>query len=209
MTTQLLEGIQNENGGGLSVSVSGKWTSVRHELARLEGKITAGEANKYMKKAGIETTAKQIVEYYKVLNGREPEWHHAGFYKDKNKKSTMGRTFFFESEEVEELIENWQNIEIMKSQRQAEKEAETQRQIATQIKGFFYEWTSDYSGRYGKKRNYKVLRVYEGSEYCKPNNFTALNTEAGFENAKANIGKAYYGWDEPQRGEFESLLNKD
>lgn len=41
MTHQTLNQVANINGGGLSVLVSGKYTSVRHERARIDGKHTA------------------------------------------------------------------------------------------------------------------------------------------------------------------------
>ncbi len=112
-----LHSIANENGGGLSTSVSGKYTSVRHELARLDGKATAGEAGKIISKAlKIKVSAQEVVEAYKLTRGYEPEWHHAGFYRGSNGRKTMGRTFFFNEYDIEQLILDWATIDEKKAE---------------------------------------------------------------------------------------------
>lgn len=95
--------IQNEYGGGLSLSVTNKYTSVRHELALLdENKKTAGEVVKLINKEfKINTSVNELKSLYFDLNGRLPEWHHSGMF-----KKTMGKTFFFNLEEIELLREN-------------------------------------------------------------------------------------------------------
>lgn len=58
-----LKSIQNTNGGGLSISVTGRYISVRHELARINGKSTAGETAKHLtKQIGRKIYAKEVVE---------------------------------------------------------------------------------------------------------------------------------------------------
>ena len=152
MNIELLKNAQNFNGGGLSVSVTGKYTSIRHELAKFDGKLTAGESAKFIsKKYSIKLSAKEIVEFYQLLNNRLPEWHHAGFFK-KGSKARMGKTYFFTNDEIDYLIENYDKI-------QAKKDAKIKaKQIAaeTMIFGFYFVWDYDYSGRYGKKVNFKV-----------------------------------------------------
>ena len=178
--------------------LSNKYVSERHHYASQE-KLTAGGASKKLKKEGINLSAKETVEAFKLLNNCETEWHHAGFYKN-NGKSTMGRTFFFSEEEINEIKERFAEIEVAKKQQEMEKE----RKSETQIFGFYYNWTHDYSGNYGKKRNHKILAIYRGSELNKPKNFTLLISEKEFEKAKAKAkeGKKYYGWDEPDISEF-------
>lgn len=195
--TQLINSIYNDNGGGLSFEVTGKYTSCRHELARLEGKLTAGEAAKSINKIlKVKATARDLVDGYRLLTGREPEWHHAGFYKGRRGK-TMGRTFFFSADQIENLIENWATI----AQKKAEESAEKEKQAQTYVKGFYYDWDFDYNGRYGRRRNHKVLRAYEGPEINKPKNFTPCDDKA-FEVVKSKVGRKYYGWDEPTLSEF-------
>jgi hypothetical protein len=190
---------QNETGGGLAVNITGKYVSNRHAIAKESGKLTAGEAAKILSKIlNIKISAKELVAGYKLINGCEPEWHHAGFYKG-NHGSTMGRTFFFTNEQIEALAPRWPEIEI----KQKEIEIKLQVAIETMIKGFYYSWDYDYSGRYGKKVNYKVLAIYEGNEIGKPRNFTTC-TDVEFEQAKSKAGKKYYGWDEPKISEFQN-----
>lgn len=181
----------------LSFNETGKYTSERHELAKQSGKLTAGEAAKILKKKGLTISAKETVEAFKLLTGSEPEWHHAGFYKGAN-GSTMGRTFFFTYDQVEMIFNRYSET----SEIRQKKETELQVKKETIIKGFYFVWDCDYNGKYGKKRNFKRLKVYEGNELDKPLNFTSLNDEE-FEAAKAMAGKSYFGWDEPTKSEFQ------
>ena len=71
------------------IGLTSKVVSERHYIAS-QTKLTAGEASKILSKAlGIKVGAKELVESFKLIYNKEPEWHHSGFY-----KSTMGRTFF-------------------------------------------------------------------------------------------------------------------
>ncbi|MDD5013648.1 MAG: hypothetical protein PHW73_00920 [Atribacterota bacterium] len=177
------------------VGLSDKYVSERHAIAS-QSKFTAGEASKILKKQGINYSAKEVIKAYKLFHGYEPEWHHAGFYKN-NGKSTMGRTFFFTESEIEEISTHQDEI----NQKFAQEIAENQKKSETIIIGFYYIWDYDYSGNYGKKRNHKVLAVYEGNELNIPKNFTSCN-QLQFENAKSKVGRKYYGWDEPLISEF-------
>ena len=198
MTHQILHSIANENSGGLSVSVSGKYTSVRHELAKVDGKLTAGEAAKKVSKAlKIKVSAKELKEAFTLIFARQPEWHHSGFYKAAGRKSTMGRTFFFTEEQCDKLVESWATVAVKK----AEKEAQIQVKRETVVFGFYYQWQSDYGGNYGKKRNFKVLFAYKGSALSIPSNFTSCSEES-YMKAKELEGKKYFGWDEPKISEF-------
>lgn len=181
----------------LSFETTGRYTSERFEAAAMSGKLTSGEAAQKLRKKGIKITAKELVEAYTLLYGREPEWHHAGFYKGGN-GSTMGRTFFFTDEQVEEIKSRFSEIEILKSK----KEVEIMIKKETIVEGFYFVWDYDYSGKYGKKRNFKVLKSYSGSELSKPNNFTPCN-DLEFESVKKSEGKKYFGWDEPSLSEFK------
>jgi hypothetical protein len=198
MTQHDLDMIANENGGGLSHSVTGKYTSVRHERAKIDGKLTAGEAAKYLtKELSVKILAKELVEAYKILEGKEPEWHHAGFYKNSKKKSTMGRTFFFTDSDIQLMIEKWDKL----AEKKAAIMAEETRKRETIIWGFYYSWDHDYSGYRGKKRNFKVLGWYEGSEASKPANFTSCTKE--FYDAHKGVKRTYTGWDEPRISDFQ------
>jgi hypothetical protein len=200
MIADQLKNIQNENGGGLSFEVTGKQTSVRHALAKEAGKLTAGEVGKHLSKSlKIKVLAKEVVSAYRILKNKEPEWHHAGFYKQSGKKSTMGRTFFFTNEDVDFLIQNWNKLEGIKQDKEKEINAKKQ----NIIQGFYYYWDNGYSRHSGKKINYKVLKSYEGNELDKPRNFTQCSKEE-FENVKTKEGKYYFGWDEPLLSEFKT-----
>lgn len=181
------------------IGLSSKVVSERHFYASRE-KLTAGEAAKSLgKMLDAKVSAKEIVEAFKLLNGLEPEWHHSGFYKGLH-GSTMGRTYFFTENQVENLAYNWFEVSKLKDQ----KEAEIQKQKENIITGFYYTWKCDYSGRYGKKVNYKVLHAYEGSELNQPRNFTAC-TPGELLSVKLKEGKIYRGWDEPLPSEFDSI----
>lgn len=198
MTHALLNQVANFNGGGLSVAVTGKYTSVRHERAKIDGKLTAGEAAKFIsKELKQKISAKELVAAYKLLNGCEPEWHHAGFYKLPGKKSTMGRTFFFNDDNIQDMIDRWSELDFKTAAIKAEEKLKSE----IMIWGFYYNWDYDYSGAYGKKRNHKVLHTFFGSELNKPKNFVALSEEQ-FNVAVSKEGKKYYGWDEPTIFEF-------
>ncbi len=181
---------------GLSFETTGKYTSERHEAALRNGKYTAGQASQKLRKSGVKIYAKELVEAFKVLHGREPEWHHSGFYK-KSSGATMGRTFFFSESQLEELETRMPEVKLLLKEIEAEELAKAE----TKIQGFYWVWESDYLGRYGKKRNYKVLKIYEGNELNKPKNFVSCNNRI-FENVKEKEGTQYFGWDEPKLHQF-------
>jgi hypothetical protein len=178
------------------VGLSTKVVSERHYYAS-QTKKSAGEVVKILKKKHCNISAKDLVNCFTKLNGREPEWHHSGFYKGKH-GSTMGRTFFFSDEQISEIEEKFVEYKMLNNKIKIEH----QQKIETKTKGFYYTWDYDYSGRYGKKRNHKVLNVYEGNELNKPKKFVELSDQE-FEIAKQKIGEKYYGWDEPQINEFQ------
>lgn len=175
-----------------------KYVSVNHVNAS-QTKITAGEASKKLKKLGINISAKELVNNFKIL-GKNPEWHHSGFYKSNN-KSKMGKTYFFTDDDINWYIEKQKEFNTPEYQEEIKKE-EIKKE--TTIKGFYYIWDYDYNGKYGKKRNYKVLSTYIGPETNKPNNFKYLNDDE-FEIAKSKEGKKYFGWDEPSKIDFQTL----
>lgn len=178
------------------VGLTSKCVSERHYHASFQ-KLTAGAAAARLRKKGVQIKAKELVESFKLLTGREPEWHHSGFYK-KNGRSTMGRTFFFSIEEINEIYDRWNEISSL---REAEKDRIDALEKLT-VKGFYYIWSFDYSGPRGRKRNFKVLKTYEGSPIQKPKNFKELSDNE-FVEAKSQEGKRYYGWDEPNSSEFQ------
>lgn len=197
MTHALLDSVTNSNGGGISHAVTGKYTSVRHERAKIDGKKTAGEMAKLLSIAISETiSAKDLTNAYMLLYGHLPEWHHSGFYKAKGGKK-MGRTYFFCDEDLTKLIADWPRLQ----EKRSEAAAEQLRKQTTIVTGFYYTWDYDYSGTYGKKRNFKVLHTYEGPEANTPRNFTICD-RATFERIKCVGQKKYFGWDEPLLSEF-------
>lgn len=171
----------------LSINETGKYTSERHEKAKQSGKLTAGEAARLISKI---TGEKILASDIKSL---ATEWHHSGFYK-KNDRATMGKTYFFTQEQTEKIAADWSKIKVQK-QEEMEKIEKTKTQV---VFGFYYNWDYDYSGGRGKKRNYKVLHFYSGSEFGKPRNFTELS-QPDFDVMKAREGKKYFGWDEPMK----------
>jgi hypothetical protein len=187
------------------IGLSTKVVSERHFIAS-QTKYTAGEVAKLISKTlklkgNLKASAKEVISAFKLLRGREPEWHHSGFYKGKS-GSIMGRTFFFCQDDVDYLTKEWMDIMFVN-------ECATTEQIQTElavkketiVKGFYYEWDHDYSGNYGRKVNFKVLRVYEGCELNTPRNFTRLEDHQYFK-ATTMAGKKYYGWDEPKTSDF-------
>lgn len=178
------------------LGLTNKVVSERHHYAS-QSKLKASEAAKQLSKlVGVKVSAKEIVSGYKTIHGREPEWHHSGFYKKAN-MNTMGRTFFFTDDEVTMLAERWVEIPIKTEQK--EKESQVKRE--TIVKGFYFIWDSQRGAR-GRKVNFKRLQTYEGPELNTPSNFTRLS-DVAFETAKTKEGKEYFGWDEPRINEFE------
>ena len=178
-----------------------KCVSERHYAAS-QVKLTAGEAAKLLtKKVGSKVLAKDVKSLYITHYGREPEWHHSGFYQGGSGK-TMGRTFFLSEEEVQTLADNYQAILQKAADEQMRRDMEEKRQRENRVCGFYWTWDYDYRGNYGKKRTYKVLHVYEGTEWDKPGrNFTPC-TEEQLEAIRPHVGKQYFGWDEPKLEEF-------
>jgi hypothetical protein len=178
------------------IGLSTKVVSERHFIAS-QTKLTAGEAAKKLSKLlKFKISAKEIIAGYKNLNGRDPEWHHSGFYKSA-KGSTMGRTFFFDENDIQFLSENWVIIESIEN----EHKTEIERKKLIIVFGFYYAWDYNYSGNYGKKVNFKVLKTFTGSVLNTPRNFTACD-ENVYELAKTKEGKKYFGWDEPKISDF-------
>lgn len=184
---------------GLSIEQTGLYTSERHEQARRDGKLTAGQAAAIIRaRLGSKVSAKETVSAFGILFGCEPEWHHSGFYRPQGgRRKTMGRTFFFSIDQIEELISRWPEV----AQRREEAATIEAKKATTMVKGFYYKWRQDYGGYRGKKRNYKVLQSYEGIEADAPRNFQVCSDEQ-HEAVKAAVGRAYYGWDEPTLSEF-------
>lgn len=184
------------------VGLSNQYVSERHAIASQSDKLKAGAASLQLKKRGLILSAKEVVSAFKLLTGREPEWHHAGFYKG-SAGSTMGRTFFFSQEDVDMLFSRYNEIDAIIEKQNAEIEIKK----ATTVKGFYFVWDHDYSGNYGKKRNFKVLKTYEGSEIGKPHGFVSLS-DAEFDQAVMAEGRKYYGWDEPSKSEFQNTFSR-
>jgi hypothetical protein len=184
------------------LGLTNKVVSERHYYASQE-KMTAGEAAKVISKhTGKKVLAKDVKELYQVHYGYEAEWHHSGFYRS-NKGKTMGRTFFLTDEEVDELKNNYDEI-CAKRNEQIRKDAEElKRRKAKIVHGFYWTWSHDYGGNYGKKRTFKVLQVYEGSDADKPSrNFTLCSPKI-MDKVKAAAGRKYFGWDEPSISDFK------
>ena len=184
------------------IGLSGKYVSERHYYASQE-KMTAGEAAKLLtRQVGTKVLAKDVKSLYLIHYGHEPEWHHSGFYAGTHGK-TMGRTWFVSHEELQTLADNYAAI-VQKRDEQARRQAdEEKRQRETMVTGFYWTWDYDYSGPYGKKRTFKTLHAYEGSEWNKPNNFTSCDP-ALLPAIRAKAGKKYFGWEEPKTDEFSN-----
>lgn len=185
----------------LATSISGKCVSLRHHYASQE-KLTAGDAAKYISKSvGTKVLAKEVKSLYITYYGHEPEWHHSGFYYG-NRGKQMGRTFFLSEEEAQTLAVNFRSILQERAKETARKEVEEARKRETMVTGFYWTWDYDYSGRYGKRQNFKVLHTYEGNELNAPaRNFTRCDADT-FSKVKNFEGKRYYGWDEPSIEDF-------
>lgn len=204
-TYQQLERIANENGGGLSVSVTGRYTSVRHEKARLNAdKMTAGEAAKALRKRGVKATGKQLVALYRLLHhGRDPEWHHAGFIPG-DKGGGMGRTYFFRTADLDKLAENAERLPALVEARQKAKDAaaaEKAARDAQAVTGIGWRWVEG-RGAYGRKIWTKALVVYQGPEGGKPAKGWIPCDQDTYDRAKPHEGRIYTGRDEPILSEF-------
>lgn len=184
-----------------NMGLSAKCVSERHYYASQE-KMTAGEAAKYItKRVGTKVLAKDVKCLYLTHYGREPEWHHSGFYRGGNGK-TMGRTFFLSEEEAQTIADNYQAIVQKYADEQMRRDQEEQRKRENRVCGFYWTWDYDYKGNYGKKRTFKVLHVYEGNELDAPSrNFTTCTPEQ-LKAVRPHVGKQYFGWDEPSITEF-------
>ncbi|MDR0793587.1 MAG: hypothetical protein LBE82_09795 [Chitinophagaceae bacterium] len=170
------------------LGLTSKVVSERHFYAS-QTKCTAGEAANLLSKNGFKISAKELVNLYRSYYGYEPEWHHSGFYKSNFGKSTMSRTFFFSDEQISYIQTNWTAIHNAVANKQEEIEKENLLQKSLFIFGFYWVWQSDYGGRYGKKRWFKVLHAFEGSEFDMPTkNFTTCSEEE-FEVVKTKSGK--------------------
>lgn len=174
------------------IGLSNKVVSERHHFAS-QTKLTAGEAAKKISKSlKIKVTAKEVQAHC-------TEWHHSGFYKAGG-KSSMGRTWFISFEEVEKLIANWSTLKAELVARKEVEEIEKQRLAAEITQGFYFTWDYDYSGSYGKKRNFKRLQWYSGSKLKAPKNMTETSVE--FYEKNKEVKRNYYGWDEPKITDF-------
>lgn len=178
-----------------------KCVSERH-FAASQVKMTAGEAAKYItKRVGTKVLAKDVKCLYLAHYGREPEWHHSGFYRGGNGK-TMGRTFFLSEEEAQTISDNYAAILQQYADDQMRRDLEEQRKRENRVCGFYWTWDYDYKGNYGKKRTFKVMHVYEGNELDAPSrNFTTCTPEQ-LEAVRPHVGKHYFGWDEPSINDF-------
>lgn len=183
------------------LGLSSKCVSERHYKASYE-KMTAGEAAKYItKRVGRKVLAKDVKALYMTHYGREPEWHHSGFYRGVSGK-TMGRTFFLSDEEAQTLCDNYDAIVQKHADEQMRQEQEEVRKRENRVCGFYWTWDYDYRGNYGKKRTFKVLHVYEGNELDAPSrNFTPC-TEEQLAAVRPHVDKQYFGWDEPSINDF-------
>lgn len=185
------------------IGLSNKYVSERHAKAELAGKLTAGDANKICKKNNIKTSAKEIVKMFELHYGYLPEWHHSGFYNG-NQGRTMGRTYFFTIEQIEEIIANWNEILRNYSEIKLAEEKENKIQKNTLVQGVFYEWAQ----AWGDKKKHKKLCIYEGNKFNRPTTFIELSDDE-MKCAKLLAGKKYYGWNEPSKSDFTIEIYND
>lgn len=186
-----LNNITNENGGGLSTAVTGKYTSVRHERAMRDAdKMTGGQVAVMLRKHGHAVTAHDLVDIFRELIGGYPEWHHSGFH-----SKGMGRTYFYTREQAAKLLELMPTLAAKREARKAREEQERKAKAAKMVKGFAYRWVKEGS------RNVKELITYEGSLLAAPKGFVALEDDR-FAVAKEMQGRIYRGYDEPRWSDF-------
>lgn len=187
-----LDNITNENGGGLSTAVTGKYTSVRHERAmRDEDKMTGGQVATMLRKHGHAVRAHDLVDIFRELIGGYPEWHHSGFH-----SKGMGRTYFYTTAQAEKLLELMPTLEAKREERKVREEQEWKEKARTMVQGFAYRWVKEGS------RNVKKLITYSGSLLAAPKGFVALEDDR-FAVAKAMEGRIYRGYDEPTVRDFD------
>ena len=162
--------------GGLATEITGRCESNRKALADLDPtKRTAGEVAKSLRKNGFPCHIKEV-------KFNCPEYHHAGRY-----GKSMGKTYY--TKRTDEEIKS--SILIQR--------AIDEKMEKTIVCGVYYTWEK--AGR----KSHKVLQFYRGTEAKTPRNFTELKTEEGIARAEetAKRGKEYYGWNEPEKHEFE------
>ena len=156
-TERQIRNNMNSNGGGIAKNVTGKFESNRNALAKTHpDKRTAGQVATSLRRQGHNIKAAQIKAICE-------EWHHAGYNPGTGQMSKVYYTKL-SNKEVLKAIEDHKLFLIQ----EAEKQKELSRNMVT---GFYWKWESDYSGRYGKKVNYKAVYFYSGNELNKPKNF--------------------------------------
>lgn len=175
-------------GGGLADS--GKFESNRHFAAKRDpGKLTVGQ---FVQKVKRLTKLDTDLINYLIYSNFNLEWHHAGKL-PKRYGGGMKKTYFINSDQI---IDFCNNIDEYLKKRE-EKNIEIEQKKNTIIYGYYWVWDYDYGGRYGKKRWFKVLKFYSGSELDKPKNFSPLSKER-YDQLKEKEGEEYYGYDEPR-----------
>ncbi len=175
------------------LGLTSKVVSERHYLASLE-KLTAGKAAAIISKATkVKISAKDLhMIYEKVLN-EEMEWHHSGFYSGSNGR-TMGRTYFIDYDEVEDIIKDFDRIygELVALKKKADEK----------VYAICWMWDTERAGSYFKYKRYiKRLYVYQGTRNKLPKNAIECN-ESTYNAAKECEGRVYRGYDAPTLEEF-------
>lgn len=151
----------------LSVEYTGKYTSERHEEAKQSGKLTAGEVTKLLNKKFNPEQKITAVE----LRPLATEWHHSGFYKPAGSKSKMGKTYFFDLEEIP--------IEKLFEKIIAAREEQARIEVAPDVVVYYFQVAFEKtSGRYGRTFwQPKAFISYIEIKACAKNNFLNKKTE--------------------------------
>lgn len=173
----------NSNGGGLAVTITGRYESNRHAIARNE-KFTFGEVCKELSKkknGNFKISASKLLEIYRIVVG-EPEWHHAGFL-PKQYGGGMKKTYFLDViptiEDVKAWIENAKekNDELIEFAKIEEKKKEIK-----------YKFLNKYGQKFNREREIPKFSFIEEEE---------MNGKFGWFEAQSyryNLPIYYSGW---------------
>ncbi len=167
-----------------NLGLTDKVVSERHYWAS-QKKMTAGEAAAFIsKKTKVKILAKDLHIICKEILHFEMEWHHSGFYKNYSGKKQMGKTYFIDSEHVNQIIDDFDRI---------------YKELLAFKESLVYAIAWSWIEQNGK--NVKKLFVFKGKR-CDLPEHAIICTKAEYNRAKRCDGRIYTGWEEPSLEDF-------
>ncbi|TKD58986.1 hypothetical protein [Flavobacterium sp. ASW18X] len=181
---ELIKQNQNVNGGGLAISITGRFESNRNALARYDvDKRTAGEVAKSLRKAGYSIYAKEVKQVCE-------EWHHAGAL-PKEFGRRMAKTYYTRK------TDNTVLSELKALQEKCEKE-HIERELSPTVFTLSWSWSKD-GKRWAKEAIFETQKKVDVSDK------TSIISQEQYNEFKHNQGMLFYGWEEPSLDKMKSL----